>query len=279
MSASTAIGMVSESLRNLLIGEMELHPPVDVTILAPDEAGGNRRINLFLYQVQENTAFKNQDWQLKRGSATTLVPPPLSLNLFYLMTPYAPNDPQTGNATAHAILGEAMRVFYDNPVIPPGYLADGLQAAREQFQILQNTLDMEELARVWSTFTQPLRLSVLYQISVVQLDALPARERPMPERVRRIGVPAVGAPFRPPLLGDMAPRSGPAGTVLTFYGQHLQGWQASVWVMGKTILQAQTLTQEQFTVALPADLPPGFHELRVDISHLCRSTFFFEVTA
>lgn len=47
MSASTAIGMVSESLRNLLVGEMTLSPPVNVTILAPDESGGDRRINLF----------------------------------------------------------------------------------------------------------------------------------------------------------------------------------------------------------------------------------------
>lgn len=87
MSASTAIGMVSESLRNLLVGEMTLSPPVNVTILAPDESGGDRRINLFLYKVQENPSLKNLDWQVKRGEPTRLVPPPLSLNLFYLMTP------------------------------------------------------------------------------------------------------------------------------------------------------------------------------------------------
>ncbi len=277
MSSSTAIGLVSQSLRNFLVGEMQLSPSVDVTILAPDEGGGNRRINLFLYQVQENPTFKNMDWQLKPGTADVLVPPPLSLNLFYLMTPYAQNDPQTGNATAHAILGEAMRVFYENPVVPQAYLADGLEDAREQIQIIQNTLDMEQLAGVWSTFTQPFRLSILYQISVVQLDALPASERPMPQRVRQIGVPDVRAPFSPPVVDEIAPLSGSTGTVITFRGQHLVGWQAYVRVMGRTILDAQELTQEQFTVTLPNDLSPGFHELRVDISHLFRKTFFFEV--
>ena len=72
MSASTAIGMVSESLRNLLVGEMTLTPPVDVTILAPDETGGDRRINLFLYQIHESAALKNLDWQVKRGEPTRL---------------------------------------------------------------------------------------------------------------------------------------------------------------------------------------------------------------
>jgi hypothetical protein len=256
---------------------MQLSSSVDVTILAPDESGGNRRINLFLYQVQENPTFKNMDWQLKPGTADVLVPPPLSLNLFYLMTPYAQNDPQTGNATAHAILGEAMRVFYENPVVPQAYLADGLEDAREQIQIIQNTLDRSELAQVWSTFTQPFRLSILYQISVVQLDALPASERPMPQRVRQIGVPDVRAPFNPPVVDEITPLSGTAGTVVTVRGQHLVGWRVYVRVMGRTILEAQELTQDQFAVTLPTDLPPGFHELRVDISHLFRKTFFFEV--
>jgi hypothetical protein len=278
MSASTAIGMVSESLRNLLVGEMSLSPPVPVTILAPDESSNNRRINLFLYKVQENPAFKNMDWQVKRGSPDTLVPPPLSLNLFYLMTPYAPNDTVTGNATAHEILGEAMRVFSENPIVPDDYLVDGLQDAREQLQIIQNTLDMEELARVWSTFTQPFRLSVLYEVSVVQLDMLPASERPMPKRVLQTGVD-VRAPFNPPVVDDIAPLSGPVGTTITLRGQHLAGWRAYVMVMGRKLLDAQELTQDQCTVTLPADLPLGFHEIRVDISHLFRKTFFFEVTS
>ena len=98
MSASTAIGMVSESLRNLLVDKMTLTPPVAVTILAPDETGGDRRINLFLYRILENVTLKNLDWQVQRGNPALIVPPPLSLNLHYLMTPYAQNDPLTGNA-------------------------------------------------------------------------------------------------------------------------------------------------------------------------------------
>lgn len=279
MSTSTAIGMVSESLRNLLLGEMRLTPPVRVTILAPDEGGGNRRINLFLYKVQENAALKNMDWQVKRGEPTQLVPPPLSLNLFYLITPYAANDAQTGNAAAHEFLGEAMRVFYENPIVPQVYLAAGLQDAREQIKIIQNTLDIEELSQVWGTFTQPFRLSVLYEISVVQLDMLTESERAMAERVRQIGVPEVRAPFQPPIVERIDPISGPPETVINFYGQSLSGWRAYVTMMGRLILDGGDLTEDAFTVTIPDDLPPGFHEIKVDISHLFRRVFFFEVTA
>lgn len=278
MSASTAIGMVSESLRNMLIGEMTLAPTVNVTILAPDETGGDRRINLFLYKVQENSFLKNQDWRPKPGDPTRLMPPPLSLHLYYLMTPYAQNDMQTGNSTAHELLGEAMRVFFENPVIPDGYLVSGLQDANEKIKISLNTLDLDELSKVWSTFTQPFRLSVLYEVSIVQLDTLPASERTMANRVTQIGVPRAEAGFAAPVVEGLSPASGPAGTTVTFQGKNLDGWRAYVVAMNSLIADAQPITGDTFDVVLPNDLPVGFHEFRVDISHMFRSTFLFEVT-
>jgi len=278
MSAATAIGMVSESLRELLIGEMTLDLKVNVTILGPDEGGGDQRVNLFLYKVEENPAFKNMDWQVKHDDPARLVPPPLALNLFYLMTAYAQNDDRTGNTTAHEILGEAMRVFHENPIVPQDYLEDGLDDATEQIRIFQNTLDMDELSQVWSTFKQPFRLSVVYTVSVVQLDQLPASERPMPRRVRSIGVPNVQAPFKPPVVDDIKPASGPADTEITFHGRHLAGWSAYVTVSRRPILDGKKLEEDEFTAKLPSDLPPGFYEVRVDISHLFRKTFFFEIT-
>jgi hypothetical protein len=258
VSVSSALGLVSISLRNLLLGEMQLAPAVPVTIMAPDEAGGDQRINLFLYKVEENSFLRNEDWTVKPGNTSQLVPPPLSLNLYYLMTPYAKSDPQTGNATAHEILGEAMRVFYENSVIPDNFLDPGLKGAREQFRIVYNALDPEELSRLWSTFSQPFRLSVRYQISTVQVDMLPAREQPMPKRVRKVGVPGVDAPFSPPVVSTISPASGPAGTTITFTGENLAGWHATVSAGGNTILAGQPLNSNSFSATMTAGADPGF---------------------
>ena len=277
MSVSSALGLVSASLRNLLLGEMQLTPAVPVTIMAPDEPGGDQRINLFLYKIEENPFLKNEEWTLKPGNSNQLVPPPLSLNLFYLMTPYAKNDPQTGNATAHEILGEAMRVFYENPVIPQNHLEADLKTAREEFKIVYSALDPEELSRLWTTFAQPFRLSVRYQISTVQLDMLPAQEKPLPKRVRSIGVPGVEAPFSPPVVVEMVPASGAAGTVVTFTGLNLSGWRATVLVGDQTVLDNQQLSNNTFSITIPAGTEPGFYDLRVDVSRLFRRTFLFEV--
>jgi hypothetical protein len=281
MSASTAVGKVSESIRSLLDGEMDINikPKPTVTILAPDEDDGGCRVNLFLYKIQENPTLKNMDWEVKRGSPNKLVPPPLSLTLFYLMTAYSTNDTLNGNASAHAILGEAMRVFYENPIVPPLYLADEIKDAKEQVKIMLNTLDLEELSKIWSTFTKAFRLSVLYEVSVVQLDMLPRNERVMAPPVRKIGVPEVRVPYHPPVLEGIEPAGGTAGSRVTIYGKHLSGWRAYVYVTGKIVTETQKLAGDTFNIDLPGDLLPGFYEICVDISHLCRSTFIFEVTA
>lgn len=271
--------MVSESLKNLLIAEMSLHPVVPVTILAPDESGGtDTRINLFLYKVQENATLKNMDWRVKTGAPDRLVPPPLSVNLFYLMTAYARNDSEFGNSTAHAILGDAMRVFYENAIVPEDYITNDLKGAGEQIKITMNTLDLEELSRVWSTFTQPFRLSVLYEVSVVQIDMLSKNERTMARRVKQVGKPKVEAPFKPPMVDDMEPGAGPAGSVITFNGKNLTGWKSYVAMSGRTISDGIGIVDDTFQVTVPGDLTPGFHEIRVDVSHLFRRIFYFEVT-
>lgn len=278
MSQSTAIGMVSESLQALLAGEMRLTPSVPVTVLAPDEAGGERRINLFLYKVQENASLKNLDRRVTRGAPNKTTPPPLSLNLFYLLTPYAANDPLTGNAVAHEILGEAMRVFYEHPVVPDEYLAAGLQDSREQVGIMLNTLNVDEMSQVWHTFSHPFRLSVLYEVSVVQLDPLPASERPMAPRVKQVGVPKVQAPFHPPVVDSIEPSRGPAGTVTTIRGRHLTNWRAFVRVADQLVVDGQPLAGDELAVAISSATPVGINTIQVDISHLCRATFDFEVT-
>jgi hypothetical protein len=142
-----------------------------------------------------------------------------------------------------------------------------------------NTLDLDELSKVWATFTKAFRLSVLYEVSVVQLDMLTEKERAMARRVEKIGVPKVGAPYKPPIIESIKPLSGTAGSIVRILGKNFTGWKAYVYAAGRKIIDAQDISENNFEVTLPGDLVPGFHEIRVDISHLCRQTFFFEVTA
>src|SRR5947208_4063031 len=89
MSDFTAIAGVSRSLRRLLRDRMS--DPVPVTIAPPDVTVTgitDRRINLFLFQVQENAQLKNQEIP-GQGHPGSYGRPPLSLSLFYLLTAFS----------------------------------------------------------------------------------------------------------------------------------------------------------------------------------------------
>ncbi len=277
MSAATAIGSVSTSLQNLLRDEMTLQPPVNVTLLAPDESAAERRVNLFLYRVDENPYLKSQDPVISPIDPTRLLPPPLSLDLFYLMTVYAPNDADTGNAEAHHILGDAMRVLHDNSPIPAEHLSDDLRGARERLQVTAHRPDAEELNHIWTTFSKPFRPSVMYQVSTVQLDG-PARAGSVAaQRVRSVGVPEVGPPPEPPTITAMTPAAGGAGTSIAFTGDQLAGRRAKV-TFGAVALPEPQTDSGSITIAVPPGLSPGFYEIRLDVGLAFRRTFLFEVT-
>jgi hypothetical protein len=80
------------------------------------------------------------------------------------------------------------------------------------------------------------------------------------------------------VLERIDPISGPAESDITIHGKNFAGWKAYVTIMGRRIADIPDLEADSFQLTLPADLLPGFYEIRVDISHLCRRTFFFEVT-
>ncbi len=114
MASHTAIAAVSRTLQTLLLDRMvtgaaiTLAPPdVEVT----DVNGA--RVNLYLMQVIENGALKNQEIP-GQGHPAAYGHPPLSLDLRYLVTTHSAMENQAGaDLNAQTILGDAMRVMND----------------------------------------------------------------------------------------------------------------------------------------------------------------------
>jgi hypothetical protein len=76
----------------------------------------------------------------------------------------------------------------------------------------------------------------------------------------------------------MTPASGPAGTAVTFTGQDLAGWRATVLAADQTVLDQQVLTGNSFSASIPVGAQVGFYDIRVNISRMFRRAFLFEVT-
>lgn len=209
MSDFHAIGGVSATLQALLRDRMEVPTEVpggqfEITVGPPQGPPANNqdaeppRVNLFLYRVTENAQLKNQEIP-GHGHPAAYGHPPLSLDLHYLLTAYGTTDDggQMNETISHFLLGSAMRVLHDNPVIHDGMVTGGGQSIlhaslRGEFERVKVTLEpltIEDLSKVWTAITLPYRISAAYMVNVVQIESRRQRQFPRP-----VGEPPLAGP-------------------------------------------------------------------------------------
>lgn len=237
MSNALAIAAVTAALRNLLndpqSGLPADLPDATISTKPPDKAigstldGGSNQVNLFLYQTAANTAWRNMDMprQVKPGE---LAKPPLAINLYYLLTAYGKND---DDIASHRLLGRAMSILHDHPILSPAEIEAALPGADlhqqlESVRITPQPISLEEMTQLWGTFQSQYRISAAYQVSVVLIEsrhpvkaALPVLSRGSEDQ----GVSVAATPS-PVLLEVRPPNRKPSaqpGDLLTIYGSEL----------------------------------------------------------
>lgn len=172
------IGDVTELLQGLLSGlTVTLDSPAALPASSP--GGTVSAANLYLYQVSENPYAKNQPW-VTQPTGTQMYPP-LAVNLYYLLTPYA-DDP----VTAHRVLTHAMATLYVNSTLTGAQLSDPLRHSVERLTISLRQMSLEELTRIWNSLQSPYRLSVTYEVRVVLIESLIERQPARVETAIRV---------------------------------------------------------------------------------------------
>ena len=218
MSTALAIAGVTQVLRDLLNDRFvnqnvagQIGQSVTVSTMPPDKVVQQNgvevtQLNLFLRQVSPNLGWRNEGLPSRDGSGRNrLANPPLALNLHYLVSAY-------GAADLHAeiLLGHAMQLLHENPVIPreairialqpppdssgtlPPWLRalrdSGLQDQIEQLRITPEFLSTEEMSKFWTSTLAHYRPSAAYEVSVVLIQAEDPKSNPLPVLVRKIDV-------------------------------------------------------------------------------------------
>lgn len=170
MSDYSVFKDVSETMKHLL--EENLQPlvsPENIVFASPadidTESNAPHTLSLFLFKVEENPHLKNREMQ--NIDHTIIQPPPITLDLLYLITPFA-ND----RAQEILIIGKVMQIFYDHAILKGRYLRDGLEGAREEFRVSLYSLPFEENFQLWQSFTEKsFRLSICYKVTPVEIDS------------------------------------------------------------------------------------------------------------
>ena len=163
--------------------------------MSPGEIEGkdNIRLSLFLYHIEENIYLKNQEME-KIGSSV-LKAPPLALDLYYMLTSYPSpgiQDRTERTEEEHSILGRAMQVLHDNPVLTGSVLKGSLSASDTVLHVMVTSLSLDDMTKIWSTFKEKsFRPSVCYQVTPVKIES--SRKKKIH---RVIGGPAEAKPER-----------------------------------------------------------------------------------
>ena len=190
MSNVLAIAATTRTLRNLLLAQMpqldtELND-LEVTLQPPDVARkgiSKAQLNLFLYQVVANAAWRNLDLpgQVRAGETA---PPSLALNLHYVITAWGRGESDS-DALSHRVLAAAMSTLHDRGVLDSNDIRNALtdndlanQIERVRVTPLPQSVD--ELSRLWTAFQTNYRTSAAYEAAVVLIDSQTAARAPLP---------------------------------------------------------------------------------------------------
>lgn len=299
MSSALAIASVTAVLRDLLNNGLidsnisSLVGNVIVSTLAPDRIDvisndQQSQLNLFLYQVTPNASWRNAGLPARNAAGERISNPPLALNLHYLLTAYGAQD-----LHAEILLGYGMQLFHETPVLPrkairtslqnPSHVGSGsglpsamralftseLAEQVEQIKIVPETLNTEEISRMWSAFQAHYRPTAAYQASVVLIESKQSIKTALPVAERQVYV----FPFNNLVIeeirsqakaGDPIEINKPIlpGQNLVLVGHGLSADNVVVDIGGIEVAPAE-VGPEQIVVAIPDGLKPGVHGVRV----------------
>jgi hypothetical protein len=282
MSNYQAIATVTATLVRLLQSSIQLDlPGAKVTTARPHATDGKTPetgMNVYLYQVTPNPAWRNYDLRNRRPKGELIKHSQAGLDLFYILTFYGNEldlEPQR-------MLGSAVRALVDNPILTPemiratinsanySYLADStLEDQVERVTFVPSQMNTEELSKVWSSlFQMPYVLSFACQGGAVLIEghrpsgrALPVRgaqfyATPSQPRVEQV-VPEAGA--NQPIFGD---------SKLTIRGKRLQADLVQVKI-GEARVMPQQVSEQELGLDLSSLSPEEAGGLRAGVQQLC----------
>lgn len=128
------------------------------------------KLTIFLYEIAEDGPSRNRP-QIRIEPTAPNEPvryrkPPMALILRYLLTAWG-GDQQT----QHKMLGRAMETLYNDAILDGPQLSGVLAGTNEALHLTLSSLTLDQKSYVWFALQKPYRLSLNYEVRVVNLDA------------------------------------------------------------------------------------------------------------
>jgi len=174
MSDFTVLAELGDALVTVLFQELNSDPVVKtlidtesrISLQSPADLKNDNsvRLSIYLYRIMEDGYMKNRF--PVEGNGGRLRKPPLSLDLYYLITPLVgtPREQQV-------VLGKTMQVLYDRAILTRPDFTGSLAASGEEIRMILNPVSLEETTRIWTALELSYRLSICYTARVALVDS------------------------------------------------------------------------------------------------------------
>lgn len=165
--------IIEDRLNRALQGLGGDEPPrAELNDLSTDVQVNQPMLTIFLYEIAEDPTSRN------RPPVRSLPPdapisrkPPMALLLRYLITPWGGNE-----VTQYQMIGRALQVFYDDAIWTGEELTGSLAGTADALQFTLTPLTLDQKSWIWYAIQKPYRLSLNYEVRVVNLDSLDISE-------------------------------------------------------------------------------------------------------
>jgi uncharacterized protein DUF4255 len=142
-----------------------------VTLLAPEElaASGREGLSMWLYRIERDEQTLNQP---RRSSRDGLLERPLPLKLHYLAVPVVDIGQRAdGPELEHNILGVVLQTFHDHATLHGADLRGDLAGSSQEIHVRLESLDLDQMSRMWDALEHAYQLCVSYEAAVVPIDS------------------------------------------------------------------------------------------------------------
>jgi hypothetical protein len=184
------IGDVSTIIMDTLnegLSKLPSQPRAELNDLSEKVQIDAAKLTVFLYEIAEDPPSRNRG-PLRADSpgGPVIRKPPMALLLRYLITAWGGNQ-----VTQHQMLGNALQTLYDNAILSGPRLSGTLAGTTDALHLTLTPLTLDQKSYVWFAIQQPYRLSLNYEVRVVNLDA--TVENPVVPVASRTLLPALPA--------------------------------------------------------------------------------------
>ena len=169
-AGSALVEMLRENLTPEPIGNREL-----IALCSPHESENNQ-LTLYLYQVEEDTQGVESGYY--QVSQTVQRIRPTRYNLRFLVTAHSKAPVQLRQADQYRMVGAALQVLRDHPVIDREYLSGSLAEQDARIHVVLEKTNQDQLMKIWNNTSSNYKLSFVVLLTGIEIDS---------KRERRVG--------------------------------------------------------------------------------------------